>query len=181
MAVKVEKQVSSQEIFSIPWLKIRMDKASIDETIEVDRIVVSHPGAAAILAITKEQKVILVSQYRYPTQQILYEIPAGKVDEWGGDYYATAQRELAEETPFTASDLQLIHTFYTAPGFCDEFMHLYKATDVVANSQCTPDEDEFVDIHLYSKTEVRALLAQHQIHDAKTLIALQYWLYADDK
>lgn len=176
MAVKNETMVSSKTVFEMEWLKIKLDDILIGDEIPSKRIVVDHPGAACILAITEEDKVLLVSQYRYAVQEVMYEIPAGKVDTWGGDYYETAQRELAEETPFTAERMELLYTFYTAPGFCNEYLHLYKAIGLKENSNLTLDPDEFVDIHYFTKHEIRQMLSAGEIHDSKTIIALQYWL-----
>ncbi|GBU10779.1 ADP-ribose pyrophosphatase [Erysipelotrichaceae bacterium] len=179
MAIQMEKKLTSKLILELSWLKISLDEIKIENGIESTRIVLDHPGASCILAITPEQKVLLVTQYRYATQEVLYEIPAGKLDAWGGDYYKTAIRELAEETPYTAKSMKLLSAFYTAPGFCNEFIHLYKAEGLEKNSTLELDMDEFVDVHYFSKHEIREMMQNGVIHDAKTIIALQYWLFED--
>ncbi|MGL5042758.1 MAG: NUDIX hydrolase [Culicoidibacterales bacterium] len=177
MAVKIETQIASKAIFEMEWMRIRLDDVLIEDGQEAKRIVIEHPGAACILAITEEEKVLLVSQYRYAAQETLFEIPAGKIDTWGGDFYETAKRELAEETAFTAEKLTLLYTFYTAPGFCNEYIHLYQAEGLVENSSLGLDEDEFVEVHYFTKHEIRQMLKTGEIHDAKTIIALQFWLH----
>ena len=87
-----------------------------------------------------------------------------------------AYRELAEETPYTAQSMRLIHTFFTAAGFCDEKMYLYVAEGIVKNSTVDADEDEFVELVTMSREQVQAALANNQIHDGKTLVALYHWL-----
>lgn len=83
---------------------------------------------------------------------------------------------MAEETPYSAESATLIAEFFSAPGFCDEKLYLYHAKGVNKNSTLQPDEDEFVETVLMSKDEVKNALKNRQIQDAKTLIALQYWL-----
>lgn len=176
MEARFEKAIQSNKVFENSWLKISVDTVEIDGGIEAQRFVLKHICASAILAITDEHKVILVEQFRYPTGQVLYEIPAGKLDVWGGDFYATAMREFAEETPFTAESMRLISAFYTAPGFTDEFIHLYKAHGLKKNSQLSGDSDEFLGLTFFDKKEVVEMIKNGTIRDAKTLIALQHWL-----
>lgn len=182
MSVVIEKKISETFVLNRDWIRVQVDQIQFDQSTKTaERIVITHPGAACILAVTDDEKVLLVSQYRYPTKQALYEIPAGKVDNWSNDYYQTAARELAEETPFTAEKLELLYTFYVAPGYCNEYLHLYKATGLQKNSALSLDEDEFLHVEYFSKDEVKAMLHDGTIRDAKTIIALQYWLYEDGK
>lgn len=171
-----ETQVSSEAIFQGKFLDINRDTVCLPNGKHTHRIVVRHPGAACVLAVTAQQQVVLVRQWRYPTGEALLEVPAGKLDVNGENPAACALRELAEETPYVADTVELLHTFYTAPGFCNEKMHLYLATNVRVGSSLSADEDEFVETVLLGRTEIRQMLAKNQIQDAKTLIALQYWL-----
>lgn len=170
-----EKQLTSQQIFEGRVIKVFLDQVQLPNGKTSTREVVRHPGAVAILAVTEDQKVILVEQYRYPCAEVLLEIPAGKLDVQGESPEQCAFRELAEETPYTAKQMTLLHTFYTAAGFCDERMYLYLATGLEANSQATSDEDEFVRTVFLSKDEVKEALKHQRIQDSKTLIALQHW------
>ena len=106
----------------------------------------------------------------------MLEIPAGKLDGQNEDPAHAALRELAEETPYTATEVKLIHTFYTVPGIGDEKMYLYLAENVEPNSTLSADEDEILQPVLLSSAKVRHALQNNQIHDGKTLVALQYWL-----
>lgn len=171
-----ETQISSTPIFEGRFLDIHQDTVRLPNGHESKRIVVRHPGAACVLAITAEQQVVLVRQWRYPVGEPLLEVPAGKLDVEGEDPAACALRELAEETPYVAEKVSLLHTFYTAPGFCNEKMYLFIAENVVQGSQLAADEDEFVETVLLSRSEVKQALIEQRIQDAKTLIALQYWL-----
>ncbi|NOL48823.1 NUDIX hydrolase [Pelistega europaea] len=171
-----ETTLSSQAIFKGRIISVSLDQAQLPNGKTASREVVRHPGAVAILAVTDEQKVILVEQYRYPCGEVLLEIPAGKLDVHGEPPVQCAFRELAEETPYTAKDMTLLYTFYTAAGFCDELMYLYQAHGLTADSQASTDEDEFVRTVYLSRDEVQEALQSGKIRDSKTIIALQYWL-----
>ena len=105
------------------------------------------------------------------------ELPAGKIDPQETPE-SCAKRELAEETPYTAKSIELLYTFYTAPGFCNEKMYLFLASKIVANSQLRPDKDELLQTVELNSEEVKEAIAAGNIKDAKTLIALNYWLSA---
>lgn len=171
-----ETQLSTETVFEGRVIKVNYDHVRLPNGHTSTREVVRHPGAVAVLAVTEDNKVILVEQYRYACAKVLLEIPAGKLDVTGESPEHCAFRELAEETPYTAQHMKLIYTFYTAAGFCDELMYLYQASGLQANSQACADEDEFVRTVYLSKEEVQQALAEQKIHDSKTLIALQYWL-----
>lgn len=170
-----ETQLASEPIFDGKFVKIARDTVSLPNGNQASRVVIRHPGAACVLALTDADEVVLVRQWRYATAQALLELPAGKLDA-GEDPAVCAARELEEETPYRARSVRLLHTFYTAPGFCDEKMYLYAAEGVRADSRRSPDPDEFVETVLMSRGEVRRALTEDRIRDAKTLIGLQYWL-----
>lgn len=170
-----ETQLSSEPILEGGFIRITRDTIRLPNGNESQRVVVRHPGAACVLAITPDDKVVFVRQWRYATAQALLELPAGKLDE-GEDPAVCALRELAEETPYCAERVELLTTFFTAPGFCDEKMYLYQAHGVSPTSQLQPDQDEFVETVLLSRAEVQEALRNNTIQDGKTLIGLQYWL-----
>ena len=170
-----EKQLSSEVIEESSFLQIYRDKILLPNQRESVRLVIRHPGAATVLAITDDEKVVLVRQWRYAVGGPLLELPAGKLEE-GENPLLCAQRELAEETPYTAQNMRLVHTFYTVPGFCNERIYLYLAQGVCANSMLGNDEDEFTETVLMNRDEIKAALKNNEISDAKTLIGLQYWL-----
>lgn len=168
--------VSSKAIFDGKIIKVSVDTVTLPNEKTATREVVRHPGAVAVLAMTENQEVILVRQYRHACGTELLEIPAGKLDVQGEDPSECAFRELAEETPYTAQSMRLIHTFYTAAGFCDEKMYLYVAEGIVKNSMATADEDEFVELVTMNREQVQNALRNNLIADSKTLVALYYWL-----
>lgn len=175
MILPEEKQ-SSEEIYCGKVIRVTRDSVRLPDGGTAAREVVRHPGAVAVLAVNENDEVILVEQYRYPCGTALLEIPAGKLDHGSEPPHICALRELAEETPFTAQSVELLYTFFTSAGFCDEKLFLYRAHGVRRDSTLQPEAGEFVECRLFSRSQVRRLLADGAIHDAKTLIALQHWL-----
>ena len=171
-----ETKQASQAIFDGHIIKVSVDTVTLPNGKTATREVVRHPGAVAVLAVTEHNEVILVRQYRYACGTELLEIPAGKLDILGEDPVHCAYRELAEETPYTAQSMRLIHTFFTAAGFCDEKMYLYVADGIAKNSTVNADEDEFVELVTMNREQVQQALATNQIQDGKTLVALYHWL-----
>ncbi|WP_353433472.1 NUDIX hydrolase [Neisseria gonorrhoeae] len=175
-----EVKLGGETIYEGGFVSISRDKVRLPNGNEGQRIVIRHPGAACVLAVTDDEKVVLVRQWRYAANQAtLLELPAGKLDVAGEDMAACALRELAEETPYVADSVRLLYSFYTAVGFCNEKMYLFEAEGVRLGSTLSNDEDEITETVLMSKDEVRQALANDEIKDGKTLIGLQYWLMKD--
>ncbi|WP_416190574.1 NUDIX hydrolase [Neisseria sp. CCUG12390] len=171
-----ETCISSEPIYESAFIRISRDQIRLSNGKESQRMVIRHPGAACVLAVTDNDEVVLVRQWRYAADQAVLELPAGKLDVAGEDPAECALRELAEETRYTADSVKLLHTFYTAVGFCDEKMYLYEASGVREGSTLSNDEDEITETVLMSREAVKAALKNDEIKDAKTLVGLQYWL-----
>jgi ADP-ribose pyrophosphatase len=170
MSKLTETKIESQRIFSGKILNVRLDRVLLPNGHESTREVVDHPGAVAIVPVTDDGRVILVRQYRYPVEEILLEIPAGKLDR-DENPEDCARRELEEETGFIAGRLEKLTSFYTAPGFSNEKIHLYLARELVQVVQKL-DGDEFIDVEFYSAAELKELVAANAVKDAKTLLGL---------
>ena len=175
MSTLQETPLASETLYRGTFVTIACDTVRLPNGNNSKRIVIRHPGAACVLAETPDNKIVFVRQWRYATGQALLELPAGKLDA-GEDPAACALRELAEETPYRAERVEKLAEFYTAPGFCDEKMHLYRAVNISADSTLQADEDEFVETVLLDRAAARRALDDGSIRDAKTLIALQFWL-----
>ncbi|MRN39191.1 NUDIX hydrolase [Neisseria sp. N95_16] len=171
-----ETCISSEPIYEGSFIRISRDQIRLSNGKESQRMVIRHPGAACVLAVTDNDEVVLVRQWRYAADQAVLELPVGKLDVAGEDPAECALRELAEETNYTADSVKLLHTFYTAVGFCDEKMYLYQANGVRVGSTLSNDEDEITETVLLSREEVKVALKNDEIKDAKTLVGLQYWL-----
>ncbi len=167
-----EKTVSSQAIFKGKIIDVRLDDVLLPNGNTSKRELVFHPGAVAIIALTKEEKVLLIKQFRKPLEKTIVEIPAGKLEK-GEEPKECAKRELEEETGFTSDDLQYVTSFYTSPGFANEIIHLYY-TDTLKRGAQSPDEDEFIELIEATLEEAEKMIENKQIYDAKTAYAIQY-------
>jgi len=169
-----EKTIRSEKIFDGRIVRLQIDEVELPNGKTAKREIIKHPGAVAILAITPDNKIILVDQYRKPMDRALVEIPAGKLEP-GEKPEVTAVRELEEETGYACEELELINSFYTSPGFADELIHLYLAKGLKKiDNPKSADEDEFVELLEVTLDEAIQLIEEKKIYDAKTLYAIQY-------
>lgn len=131
------------------------------------REVAVHPGASAVVALDDDGNVLLVRQHRIAVGRLTLEIPAGKKDSPDEDPLLTAQRELSEETGYTARNWRKLTALDTTPGFCNECIHIYLATGL-EKGRSHPDEDEFVSVSRMPLREAVRLVMNGTIRDAKT-------------
>lgn len=131
--------------------------------------IVRHNGAVAIVAMIKN-KIVLTKQFRPAVKDVVYEIPAGKIEK-GEEPFECAKRELLEETGLLARNMKKITSFYSAIGFCDEIIHLYYVDDVM-NALQQLDEDEFIELYKFSIEELVAMIEKGEIVDSKTILAI---------
>ncbi|EKK5512800.1 NUDIX hydrolase [Staphylococcus pseudintermedius] len=169
-----EKTISKESIYKGKIIEVEKHKVSLPNNETAYREVVKHNGAVAICALTPDQQVILVKQYRKALEQELLEIPAGKLEP-GEDRESAAMRELEEETGYKAKKLTLIGEVYGTPGFSNEKISVYFADNLV-EGKVNLDVDEFVEKVLYSLDDVKKAVEARTIEDAKTFIAFQHLL-----
>ncbi|MGG1876869.1 NUDIX hydrolase [Paenibacillus cisolokensis] len=167
-----ETTLSTNNIFSGKIISLQVDTVRLPNGITATREVVRHPGAVAVLAL-KDQKMLVVDQYRQPLGRCEVEIPAGKLEP-GEDPLEAAKRELEEETGYTCGSIRKLHSFYTSPGFADEVIHLYLAEDLTRGDM-NPDEDEFLEMAEITLEEAYQLIQEERISDAKTILAVYAW------
>ncbi|HCT0493571.1 TPA: NUDIX hydrolase, partial [Staphylococcus pseudintermedius] len=160
-----EKTISKESIYKGKIIEVEKHKVSLPNNKTAYREVVKHNGAVAICALTPDQQVILVKQYRKALEQELLEIPAGKLEP-GEDRESAAMRELEEETGYKAKKLTLIGEVYGTPGFSNEKISVYFADNLV-EGKVNLDEDEFVEKVLYSLDDVKKAVEARTIEDAK--------------
>jgi ADP-ribose pyrophosphatase len=177
-----ERVVDSRIIHRGHYLTFRIDTVERTDGTRAERDVVGHPGAVAILAIDDEDRVLMVRQYRSPAGRTLLEVPAGTLDvdpDTGAveDPSLAAPRELEEETGFRAGSIRLLTSFWTAPGFATELMHLYLASDLTPadGARLGPDEDERLELERVPWAEAIAAVDGGEVADAKSIVAL-LWL-----
>lgn len=164
-----EKTIESELIFDGRVVKLYKDRIELPTGQKSFREVVKHSGGVVILA-KKEDKILIVKQFRYPMKEVLYELPAGKL-EIGEDPFEAAKRELEEETGYCANKWTDLGFVYTSPGYSDEKLYLYEAEDLEF-THCHPDEGEIIQAFEYKYDDVLKMINNGEINDAKTLCAL---------
>ena len=172
-----EKTLSRKEIYKGPIFQLVQDQVELPSGKgTAQRDLIFHNGAVCVLAVTPENKIVLVKQYRKAIEKVSYEIPAGKreIGE-NADPEAAALRELEEEAAYTGK-LSLVYDFYSAIGFCNERLKLYLASDLTKVENPRPqDEDETLELLEVSLDQAKELIQSGDICDAKTIMAIQYW------
>lgn len=134
------------------------------------RELVEVGGAVGIVAITDDNKVVLVKQFRKPIEKPIFEIPAGKLEK-NESPKECAERELKEETGYSAKNIKLIHKFFTSAGFSNEIMFVYLATGLTPGEN-NLDADEFLDVYEIELEEAYNMVLKNDVEDAKTSIGL---------
>ncbi|MCR2042636.1 NUDIX hydrolase [Anaerosalibacter massiliensis] len=163
-----EKTMKTEKIYEGKILNLRIDTVELPDKKYSKREIVEHPGAVAIVPITKEGEIILVKQYRKAVEKELLEIPAGKL-EIGEEPKETAERELKEETGFSSGKLEYITEFYTSPGFSDEKMYLFLAIELI-EGLAEPEKDEYIEIIKLDLNSLIDKVLKGEIVDSKTII-----------
>jgi ADP-ribose pyrophosphatase len=139
--------------------------------------ILRHPGAAAVIPFASDPEgpdptILLIHQFRYAANGLLYEIPAGRLNP-GEDPRVCAERELLEEVGVTAGRVERLTTIWTTPGFTDERIHLFWASDLTTG-QHAREPDEFIEVTPKPLSEVLALIKSGEICDAKTCLAILF-------
>lgn len=176
-----EKTLEQKYIYKGKVLTLRVDEVELPNGKTGMREVIEHQGAAAVVALTDENELVLVRQYRYPFSSAIWEIPAGKLDP-GETPPECAKRELLEETGASAQNLIDLGIYYPTPAYCCEQIHLFGATGLAFTAQSL-DEDEFVEVKKFPLEQVVEMIKNNEICDGKTQAAVLkfYLLMQDDK
>lgn len=168
-----EKKIKSETIFSGKIVKLQVDEVELPDGKRSVRECVRHCGGAAVLLV-KDDKILLVKQYRYLYGKELYEIPAGKLNE-GEDGESAAARELKEETGYSAELVRLLD-LYPSVGYTDEIIHIYLAEKYEFSGQKL-DDDEFLNCEFIPIERVLKMIDGGEICDAKTVSAIYKYLF----
>jgi ADP-ribose pyrophosphatase len=162
--------LDSEKIYTGAVFEIARDRLREDSGQEIIRDVVQHPGGAGGVPLFADGRIALVRQYRHPAKRDLLEIPAGKIDA-GEAPETCAAREIEEELGVRVGRMEKLAEFYSTPGFCEEKLFVYLATELEPGEQ-NLDHDETVEIVYLSLAEAWQLVERGEIEDAKTIIAL---------
>ena len=168
-----EERLSGEDIYRGIFLDMKRDQVSLPDGNQAVREYLTHPGAVAIVAVLDDGRVLMERQYRYPIAKACLEIPAGKLDP-KEDHLLCAQRELAEETGYTATKWSFIRRIHPVISYSTEFIDLYLAEGLVSGKSHL-DEEEFLDVFAAPLEQLLEWVEQGEITDVKTTIAT-YWL-----
>ena len=166
-----EKRINSQYIYKGKIINLRKDEIRLPDGNPAIREVVEHPGGVCVAALTDNDEILMVRQYRYPYSQVVLEIPAGKRSGPDEDPMECGRRELREETGASAEKFIDLGTLYPSPGYCGEIIWMYAAKDISFGEQ-HPDEDEFLEFEKIPMDRAVKMILSGEIKDAKTQAAV---------
>ncbi len=164
------KRLATHRLYEGRVVALDVDDVLEPGGVRARREAVRHKGSVAVLAVDERARVVLVRQYRYPVDQHLWELPAGRRDE-GESPEQAARRELEEEVGLRPETLEKIAFFYTTPGFCDETMHVFRASGLT-HGEARPEDDERLEVRWFTLEEARVMIDAGEIREGKTLVAL---------
>ncbi len=168
-----EKKIDGIDIYKGKVIHVVKDNVLCPNGNKAIREIVKHNGGAAILCLNDKEEVLLERQYRYAYNEIIYEIPAGKL-ELNEEPYHAALRELEEETGLKAKELKKLGVIYPTCGYSTEKIFLYLAIDCI-HTKTNFDEDEFIVSEFYPLNRVKDMIKDGTIKDAKTIAAICYY------
>jgi len=168
-----EERISGEDIYGGIFLNMKRDTVSLPDGGQAIREYLTHPGAVAIVALLDDGRVLMERQYRYPIAKACLEIPAGKLDP-SEDHLVCAQRELEEETGYTAKKWSYIRRIHPVISYSTEFIDIYLAEGLVPGKSHL-DEEEFLDVFAAPIDQLLAWVESGEITDVKTTISA-YWL-----
>ncbi len=165
-----EKLISSERIYEGAILNLRRDTVTAAGG-QAYREIIEHNGAVAVVPVTDDGKIVMVEQYRYPMGRVILEIPAGKIDKGETDPLGAAERELKEETGYTAEKLVYLGKISPSVAYTEEIIHLYAAIGLTPG-ETEFDTDEALDIIEYEFKDIYEMAASGKLVDAKTIAAI---------
>ena len=168
-----ETRIDGETAFEGRFLKVSRDRIRLPDGSTTHREFIRHPGAVVILPLLDDGRVLLERQFRYPLDRVFVEFPAGKIDP-GEDHLACAQRELQEETGYTAADWQFICTIHNAIAYSDEHLELFLARGLTAG-EARLDDGEFLETFTVTVPELLDMVKRGEVTDVKTIIGA-FWL-----
>ena len=166
----MEKTLSSQLAYDGRAVKLRVDTVRLPSGRETQREIVEHEDCVAIVAIDANDNVLLVNQFRKAVEKELLEIPAGGINP-GEDPVTAVRREMQEETGYLPQKVERLGGFYSTPGYCTEYLHLYLATDLTP-SQLFAEDTEGIKLVRVPVSQIPSLIASGKICDAKSIAGL---------
>jgi ADP-ribose pyrophosphatase len=165
-----EKTIKTKRIYRGRIVGLREDTVKLSNAVISKREIVEHPGAVAVIAVTKDKKIVLVRQFRKPAEKVLLEIPAGLVHK-GERPIDGAKRELEEETGYRAGKIREIFRGYSSPGYSTEIIRYFLGTDL-KKTRPNCEEDEIIKVALYPIKKCLDMVRRGKIRDNKTAVGI---------
>jgi ADP-ribose pyrophosphatase len=165
-----ERMLGTENIYQGRRINLHVDRVVLPNGRETTREIADYPNSVGIVALDKDDNVILVRQYRHAVGKTLLEIPAGGM-EAGESPRESALRELEEESGYTAERIEQIGGVYAAPGYSTEFLHIFLATDLKVGPMRN-DEDEYIEVAPVPMGKVQHLISSGELCDGKSIIGL---------
>jgi len=169
-----EKTLSRRLVYDGRAVRLRIDTVRMPSGRETTREIVEHGDCVAIIAVDDEDNILLVNQFRKPVEKRLLEIPAGGIEP-GEEPVDCVRRELREETGFLPQKLERLGGFYSSPGYCTEYLHLYLATDLIP-SPLQAEDSESIRLVRVPLGQIPSLITSGEICDAKSIAGLLAFL-----
>lgn len=166
-----EKQLDFEYIFKGKVINLRLDTALLPNGNTAQREIIEHNGGVCVAALTENDELLMVRQFRYPYNEVILELPAGKRDSLSEDPLECGKRELREETGAKAKDYISLGELYPTPGYCGEIIWLFAAKNL-SYGELDPDDDEFLSVEKIPFNTAVEMVLNNEIKDAKTQTAI---------
>lgn len=153
---------------------VRRDEVVEPNGVRARREVITHPGSVVVLPVLNDGSIVMIRQYRHATQQYLWELVAGRIDE-GETVKEAAARELLEETGYRARRYSPFLDMFPTPGFLEERMHVVQA-EGLTQGEAQPEEDERIEVRIFRVSQLKQMMRRGRLHDAKTIAGLLHYL-----
>ena len=168
------KTLKSEIVYQGPVFGVRRDEVLEPGGLLTTREVITHPGSVVVLPVLRDKRIVLIRQYRHATRQYLWELVAGRMDA-GESVKEAAARELLEETGYRAKRFNVFLDVFPSPGFLEERMYILLA-EGLTEGEAEPEEDEKIDVRAYKLKELKQMIQNGKLRDAKSIAAILYYL-----
>jgi len=171
---KIAKILKSKIVYQGRVFGVRRDEVIEPSGVHATREVITHPGSVVVLPVLPDGRIVLIQQYRHATRQYLWELVAGRIDH-GETPKQGAARELIEETGYRAKKFTVFLDLFPSPGFLEERMYILLAEGVTPG-KAQPEDDEKIISRAYKPRELQQMVRRGQLHDAKSVAGILYYL-----
>jgi ADP-ribose pyrophosphatase len=168
-----EKTLEVKNIYNGKIIDVNVHTVELPNGRKSSREIVNHSGGVAIIAYKDKDTILLVEQFRKPIEKVILELPAGKIEK-DEDIELCGIRELEEETGYKAKEFSYLGKMVTSPGFCNEYIYIYKAENLYKGKDNLADEDEFINVREMKIEKIKEMIKSGEIIDAKTISAFMF-------